>query len=39
MTRDVAANDEVNDNNDMDLGWIGLIGLAGLLGFRRKDDK
>ncbi|MCC2675055.1 MAG: hypothetical protein K0R58_2002 [Ramlibacter sp.] len=30
------------DDNDRDLGWIGLLGLAGLLGLRRKhhdDDR
>jgi MYXO-CTERM domain-containing protein len=38
VTRNVAATNDQEDN-DMDLGWIGLIGLAGLLGLRRRDDK
>ena len=38
MTRNVAATNDQEDNN-LDLGWIGLIGLAGLLGLRRRDDK
>jgi MYXO-CTERM domain-containing protein len=36
--RNVAATNGQEDN-DMDLGWIGLIGLAGLFGLRRRDDK
>lgn len=26
-----------DDDDGMDLGWIGLLGLAGLLGLRRRD--
>lgn len=26
-----------NDDDGMDLGWLGLLGLAGLLGLRRRD--
>ena len=28
----------VEDDDDMDWGWIGLIGLAGLLGLRKRRD-
>ncbi|WP_338082918.1 WGxxGxxG family protein [Fictibacillus nanhaiensis] len=38
VPRNVAATNDQEDN-DMDLGWIGLIGLAGLLGLRRRDEK
>lgn len=33
-------NTAPRQDNDRDLGWIGLLGLAGLLGLRRKrhDD-
>ncbi len=31
----VAAVDD--DDDGMDLGWIGLLGLAGLLGLRRRE--
>jgi hypothetical protein len=27
-----------DDDDGMDLGWLGLLGLAGLLGLRRKDE-
>lgn len=32
--------DMMNDNDDdgMDMGWIGLLGLAGLLGLRKRDN-
>ena len=26
-----------DDDDGMDLGWLGLLGLAGLLGLRRRD--
>jgi MYXO-CTERM domain-containing protein len=28
-----------NDDDGMDLGWLGLLGLAGLFGLRRRDDR
>lgn len=27
----------VDDDDGMDWGWVGLLGLAGLLGLRRRD--
>jgi len=39
MTRDVAATNNNENDDDMDWGWLGLIGLAGLLGRRRRDDR
>ena len=27
-----------NDDDGMELGWLGLLGLAGLLGLRRRDN-
>lgn len=39
MTRDVAATNDNENDDDMDWGWLGLIGLAGLLGRRRRDDR
>jgi MYXO-CTERM domain-containing protein len=30
-------NDDVDHDDDTDLGWLGLLGLAGLLGLRRRD--
>lgn len=29
-------DDAYEDDDDMDLGWLGLLGLAGLLGLRRR---
>lgn len=29
---------DLDDDDDMDWGWIGLLGLAGLLGLRRRDN-
>lgn len=26
-----------NDDDGMDMGWLGLLGLAGLLGLRRRE--
>jgi MYXO-CTERM domain-containing protein len=37
-----AGPEEVEVDNDRDMGWIGLLGLAGLLGLRRRhhhDDR
>ena len=31
-------NDDLDDDDGMEMGWIGLLGLAGLLGLRRRDD-
>ena len=28
---------DMNDDDGMDWGWVGLLGLAGLLGLRRRD--
>ena len=28
---------DTDDDDGMDLGWIGLLGLAGLLGLRRRE--
>ena len=35
-TRDMPRSTDVDDDNDFDMGWLGLIGLAGLAGFMRK---
>lgn len=37
-----AGPEEIEVDNDRDMGWIGLLGLAGLLGLRRRhhhDDR
>lgn len=42
MTQSMAAADDTDadhDDNDTDLGWIGLLGLLGLLGRKRKNDR
>jgi hypothetical protein len=33
----ITTTSNVNKDNEIDLGWVGLLGLAGLLGLRRKD--
>lgn len=40
------ANNNVNDNtanmdddDDMEWGWLGLLGLLGLAGLKRRDDR
>ena len=36
---DQAATRVADDDDDgMDLGWLGLLGLAGLFGLRRRDN-
>ena len=32
-----AGPEEIEVDNDRDMGWIGLLGLAGLLGLRRRQ--
>ena len=32
-----AVTESANQDDDTDLGWIGLLGLAGLLGLKRRE--
>ena len=36
---DANATTDMDDDNDMEWGWIGLLGLAGLLGLRGRDER
>lgn len=36
--RDTRAYGDVDDDDDMDWGWVGLLGLAGLIGLRRRHE-